>query len=514
MKPGQYDNPNPENQHNTAPTKTTKLPGGAVPEHLLWQSRVDQSTGKETGVRSPDGTYNELHEGEHFEIRKEGKDYEAVIVGADGKERILKESASRRHAHQQEQDKTELANVRRQLGLTSEVGGSLESKESRELKERISVAAEYLSRLDTFAESITIDSATGIINYTKPDLGETQNADVKEHQKNFTELIQQFNDKNEQYLKKLKTAPGIIDAQVVMGAIVATYDSSKKVPDIFQGKVSSNRGEYHEASVEPGESYLGFIPVDINKQKRQDNIEPTTTAVHELHHHALAVSDYLTTKDPNLNLQSGYRKGRTTALFGSGSGRIPTEQAFINDRDKYSKMLGRESDPQTFRAQELPRIQSQLSYLDELHSSYLQKKDNWFNAQENVYSTKGKGKHWELVGDHPEDIQASKNVLGYIQGFYSLELLRSAWEQRINSGQPVGEGQKRFIAEFSNEFRKVGSLLGAARTIKQAESLVADEWSKFRVNNQRLFTSPELTAILNGWQNGSGVENLDRILTV
>jgi len=255
----------------------------------------------------------------------------------------------------------------------------------------------------------------------------------------------------------------------------------------------------------------GFIPVDTNKQKRQDNINPTTTATHELHHHALAVSDYLTTKDSNLILQSGYRKGRTTALFGSGSGRIPTEQAFLNDKGKYTKMLGRETDAQTFRTQELPRIQSQLSYLDELHSSFLQKKENWFNAQENVYSIKGKGKHWELVGDHPEDVQASKNTLGYLQGFYSLELLRSAWEQRLQSGQPVGEGQKKFIAEFSNEFRKVGSLIGAARTIKQAESLIAEEWGQFRTSNQRLFTSPELNAILNGWQNGSGVENLNKI---
>ncbi len=117
-----------------------------------------------------------------------------------------------------------------------------------------------------------------------------------------------------------------------------------------------------------------------------------------------------------------------------------------------------------------------------------------------------------MVGDHPDDINASKKLLGYLQGFYTLDKIREAYDQRLSSGQPVGEGQKKFMQECTDEFRRVGSLIGAARTIKQAETLAAEAWKTFIDKHSRVATSAEFTGLLDQWEKGAGVENLRSII--
>src|SRR3989344_1747242 len=471
------DKPKPEKVETGSP----KLPGGSVPEWSLWESRVAQGSDgqmKETGVRAPDGTYHKLQEGERFVINKgERGDYEAVIIGPNGEEKILRKSAVKEKTEREQADKDKLEALRKSLGITSEATESgIETRESRELNEKIKVAAEYLNRLDQYAEFAQVDPETGAITYEKPKLEEISDDKVKE----------------------------------VAGAIVATYDSSKGVPKILKGEVLSgdndkSRGKLGTAS----ENYLGLAVVDLDPERRKkDNVSPTVSAVHELNHYMLSVSDYLMSQDESLHMLSAYRKGRTTTLYGEGKDRVTTQQAFWNDKEKYAKMLGRDFDLRI----EMPRVETQLSYLDELHSSFLQRKVNWFNAQENVYSTKGEGKHWELVGDHPDDIDASKKLLGYLQGFYTLDKIREAYNQRLSSGLPVGEGQKIFMQECADEFRRVGSLIGAARTIQQTETLVAEAWKTFIDKHSRVATSAEFTGMLDQWEKGAGVENLRSII--
>jgi hypothetical protein len=213
-------------------------------------------------------------------------------------------------------------------------------------------------------------------------------------------------------------------------------------------------------------------------------------------------------KDENIDMQSAYRRGRPTALYGDGKDRITTDQAILHDREQYSAALGREFDPQ----KDGPRVETQSRYLDELHSSYLQRKEDWFSAQEDVYSTRGKGKHWELVGDHPDDIEASKDMLGYMQGFYTMDKIKDAWQQRSDSGGQIGEGQKKFMQDCEEEFRKVGSIIGTARTVKQAESMVAEAWKSFSEKHQRVTQTADFQGMMDGWEKGAGVENIRELL--
>lgn len=479
---------------NTTPPETIErnppgFPRVDIQESSLWSvSVVKEPDGniREAGFTDPNGVYTELEEGDRFVINKGKKgDYEAVIIGPNGERTVLREF---------------------QDTLSTTTENNIERKELEDLNEGIKIAAQYLNRLDKYAEFVNIDPETGFIEYNKPRLDDISDDRVKGYQQSFTGLLKTFSERNRLYMQQLQSDPHILDIQDIAGAIVVTYDSSKGIPNIGMNIQDNAREMMYGASSE----YLGLAIIDINPAKRQDGVTPTTSAIHELQHHSLLVSDYLISQDEALGMQSAYRNGRKTSLYGSDANRLTTKQAFLYDADQYSKLLGREFDEQV----DLLRIEGQLSYLEELHSSYLQRKANWFHAQKDVYSTKYKdgGKHWELVGDHPDDIASSKRLLGYLQGFYTLDKIKQTYIRRLEAGQPIGEGQKKFINECDDEFRKVGSLIGAARTIKQAEFLVSEAWQSFIDNNPKLTSSPEFQSILSQWENGSGVENLRDIL--
>lgn len=117
-------------QDNPAEMTERKRPGGAVPEWSLWEPRVEQGEGgqlKEKGVRAPDGTYYQLQEGERFVINKgEDGDYEAVIIGQSGEEKVLRKSATKERAEREQQDKEKLAELRKSLGIEQEAENSID----------------------------------------------------------------------------------------------------------------------------------------------------------------------------------------------------------------------------------------------------------------------------------------------------------------------------------------------------------------------------------------------------
>ena len=59
---------------------------GKMPRQKMWESRVDQKTMKEVGVKSPDGKYIPLSEGKSFAVIRdfEKKTYRAVIKDSAG----------------------------------------------------------------------------------------------------------------------------------------------------------------------------------------------------------------------------------------------------------------------------------------------------------------------------------------------------------------------------------------------------------------------------------------------
>lgn len=382
---------------------------------------------------------------------------------------------------------------------TSETG-----KEKSEIDNRVKVAAKYLERLDNYAEFVNVNPATGAIEYIKPQLPDITDPEVLDYQKNFTNLIRNFDARNKVYQQILTQTEGVLDVKNIMGALVVTYDSSIAVPniqDLFLNKEEDPRGQFSDTT----EKYLGVVVVDLNQPKRADGVTPTTSTAHELRHFSLSMTDYLLTQDQALNIQSAYRKGRSTALFGASKDRILTNQAFLNDSSIYSQLLGREFDLNI----DLPNVKKQLNYLDELHSSYLQRKPGWFNAQENVYALGNKGKHWELVGGNPQDIEASKNLLGYLQGFYSLDLIRRNWKGKLATDpNSLGDGQKQFIGDTEKVYLEIGSIVGVARTIDQAQRLVQQKWIEFISKYPKILTTPEFGKLMKDWEKGAGMEGL------
>lgn len=384
-------------------------------------------------------------------------------------------------------------------------------KEIAELDRTILNISKYLERFDKLAESVTVDENTGKIEYTQPQL-DGVDPTLKEYDELYQSLLAKYEERNNAFEQKLKTTNGVLDVKNVNGALVATYDSSKGVPLLAEASVHSEddlgRGVMHV----PTEHYLGCVFVDINKAKRTvDNVKPTTTAVHELQHFGVAMTDYMLYKDKDNPFASAYRSGRerATELFSADDNRIQTNELFNRDRDKYALLLGRDSSQIVIND-----LREQLAYLDELHSSFLQRKLDWFSANHDIYNGYSTGKHWELVGNNPQDIETAKKMVAYLQGFYSLDLMRKGLETKLQTEpQSLNEDQKAAIRNLDQIYRKAGGIIGASRTVQQSERLLEELWNTFGEVYPNVLTSPSFDMILNHWESkGAGVDNLRTIL--
>ncbi len=375
-----------------------------------------------------------------------------------------------------------------------------------ELDTHVKHAAEYLGRLDKQAEEIEIDSVSGEILEIVPYPAPVLKPHLSDYERRYTELQRKFEAQSAAHITELNQTPGVLDAKLVMGALVITYDSSKQTPPNlpyveFIPATDTSRGRYGRANKDA----LGVVVIDLNQNKRADNVPPTVSAVHELQHHALAMSDYLLATDPTLPLASAYRSGRNEALFGDQHIQM-SDDLFERDFVQYEKVMGRH-----LVRGDVNNIRDQLAYLDELHSSFMQKKPNWFSAAEDVYSSSSpqKKKHWELVGNSASDIESSKRLLRYSQGLYHMTRIRDVWAKRTD----LGPEQTAFMTNIDAIFNQAGSYIGTARSVQQAERLVGDLWESLKAQFPRTLEMPELTeSFLIGETTGAALPGTARFL--
>lgn len=65
--------------------ESQKLPGGPLSEHNFYESRVNQQTLEEVGVKDPEGKFYPFLEGEKISFDREtGSDRKAFIIKSDG----------------------------------------------------------------------------------------------------------------------------------------------------------------------------------------------------------------------------------------------------------------------------------------------------------------------------------------------------------------------------------------------------------------------------------------------
>ncbi|MEK7545432.1 MAG: hypothetical protein AAB551_04890 [Patescibacteria group bacterium] len=301
----------------------------------------------------------------------------------------------------------------------------------------IKLHAKILSAMDAMAFGFSISQEGKI---SKPTNGITFNGEEAEIGENIATLLNEKRASTNKKAEETKKQEGVIDAMNSLGAVIVTYDSSKKIPEIFLSPGSAELEEGTRGHWTPGNGEcLGIIGIDLNPEKRRSGISSTTSLIHEMHHHLRALSNLATATD---------KKMSTDPKDTSGT--------YVQER-----------------------------YLDELHSSFLQRKPEWFTAGARLYAGEKVGKHEELVGTNPEDIKAVKNLICYLQGIHYADQIYNKMKNASGSLQKElsenAEAQK-FLTEFPDVFIKCGALIGASKSVKQAERLLEEEWKMLLKN--------------------------------
>lgn len=320
----------------------------------------------------------------------------------------------------------------------------------------------FLEQLNLLTETIELKENGEII--TKPKGISSLNNELYLQ---YMVLRKQEVQKAEQWIKEHSNPDQLrntISRKVVFGTVVVIFDSRIGLPYGVSGK--NARGFYERAS----KGYPAFVHVDINPENRPDGVSPKTSLVHELRHSLFDIFKRLMINDPHNPVASATLKLDTPEIpFGFRSKKELIDQ----DKKLYTYLLNREPTVEDYE-----NITKQRAYMDELHSSILQRKDNWFNWSNKVYSTEMQDRfHSELVGNHPEDVAATRNMFCYLQGFYILEKLvkesldpNSSWHGKISP---------RFAENVSKYFNRAGSLIATSLTVQQASRLVGEMWRLF-----------------------------------
>lgn len=387
--------------------------------------------------------------------------------------------------------------------------------EQAELDKEVRQSALFMERLDRLVESIEVASDGKITLPVMPSNIESTGADVKLEAVG-NDIINRYEQLARGYAEFLRGQPGVLDAQTLLGAVVITFDSSKSQAPILDAQGNEvavpdpkekARGR-HKGSTR---NYLGLITVDLNPSKRSsDGVVPTISAIHELHHHTLMISDAAMQGAGSMGMHSHMVSGSVREKLLPNERHLPTDVLFSQDAPAYQELLGREF----IARKDVDRIRDQRDYLDELYASFLQRKESWFSTRRNVYRKGAEGKHWELVGDHPEDIEATKRLLGYMQGFYSLETLRIQFDAAAKKGGILSPIQQKLVDEFADTYRKCGSLIGTSRVVIQSERLIGEQWRDCRVNYAKIVETPDFNDWMVVWEKGHGVNGLRDLLGI
>ncbi len=363
------------------------------------------------------------------------------------------------------------------------------------LDEGVKKYADLLSVLDQGVENVVIDPQTGKISRTAQSGAPLNSSE-------YVALRNEYDPKTKAKIEEIKrTGSGFLDISAIAGAIVITYDSSKAPlkAGLIETKPSGERGAHYVAR----EGVLGTVIIDLNSQNRSALTPPTVTAIHELQHHNLSVTDYLLGQDPKIKMHTGVRSVTSSELFGKNFSDHPSaghhiaKQAFELDKDQYSVLAER-----PFVGDDYGDMMAQQAYLDELHSSFLQKKPEWFLANQKIYAGYASGKAWEIVGKFPDDQLSTKKVQAITQAVYIVETyaMPSLKSKALEGNPPMDLVQ--LLREWPNFFRKIGALIGTSRTVKQAERLIRDEWKTFKSSHQDFFNKNQAAfgGLIQDWE--------------
>lgn len=384
-----------------------------------------------------------------------------------------------------------------------------ENFSAKEIEKVVVQTAEFLKKLDQAVLAIGVNPSSGKIEYTP------QSVLISEHAPNqisetYQKIRQKFHERNTVYYQKVKTLSGVLDAKVVNGAVVVTYDSSKTIrPNVTVGVNFEvrTRSEHYQAA----DRYSGLIVIDINPQNRLDGVSATTSLQHELRHQNVAWMDFVMSHELNGQFATVVRATRSSYLYyldhegneiGDQFADLDGLQIFHHDRPLYEGTLGREYST----AHDHRNMLYQSVYLDELHSSFLQLKSSWFRADKDVYHKLRSGKHWEIIGNSVRDQEISQEFASLMQSVYlvKMHLIGEMEKQLVHSDPEKQLKMKKIMADFEDTFFSIGSLTGTARSVNQAFTFCLPIWEHFIATYPNLFTLNQeaFQHILTTWKDG------------
>jgi hypothetical protein len=317
--------------------------------------------------------------------------------------------------------------------------------------------ANVYGKLSEFIQKINI--IDGIIQ-----IGTTRLEQFVSDEERLLGAIQALIDRNAPLIaakkKELKRHPAIIDTKQVLGALVVTFDSTTPIlPDDFKNMEATDiRGFYKTTR----DTAVPIIAIDKNTSK-SGGMSAEDILRHELSHHAVAITDYLMTRD---GLASGSRRGQVVALFGeekNGGNKIL--ETYKTDKEFYEKLLGRAFDEK----KDPRRLYEQQGYLEEMAASLASGKFEWLNLDDqSLYSARNsekRGMSEELVGDLEPDKKAVVALLRPFQSWFKL-------------GQTMLPNLQIHKAEGQELWKQALSIVATARTVAQAKRAVEKLWNQ------------------------------------
>lgn len=240
-------------------------PKAELPEWQMWQPKVVKGKDgqlQENSVKSPDGTTYQIREGEHFVVnRGENGDYEAAIVGPDGKKNVLHESLASRKAKQEQQDKEEADRLRGELQEGSE-------KSTPYDRERLNDLAKKLSQKGAlFGREVVLEDED------KKQLGivcELVGGKINEAMKDSADW------KNFQDLERKLTSKGYLMAGKFPPSWLVNGGENAQVQERAGDK---KKNEAPVQIVVPDQVYNAYYYREVARQTRSDYIETSAEAM-------------------------------------------------------------------------------------------------------------------------------------------------------------------------------------------------------------------------------------------
>jgi hypothetical protein len=336
--------------------------------------------------------------------------------------------------------------------------------------------SEFLDWINALAETIEIKPNGQVIK--TPGIIKPKNRELLNR---FLELKTKEEAKAKNWFKKYvgpEESKLILGHEIVFGTVILVVNSKLDVPNFIS--FGNERGYFKSGN----KHHPAIIAIDINPAKRTDGINVKTSLVHELRHGLFEMFRRLMISDPHNPIASATLNLTSPELNVAARSR---RELILHDREIYEILLERQLSPE-----DIENITKQRAYLDELHSSIMQRKPSWFMWNKEVYSTEvSKGKHSEMVGNNPKDIAANQDLFCHIQGVYMLDMLVNAAKDPNNPwSKVIGPNFRTQIPKY---FNRVGSIIATSLTIQQASRLISQLWKNIltefpNINLQVIFS--------------------------